>query len=215
MLPLSFLRQHGGLIAFGVFMSFLSSFGQTFFISLFGGQIREAFELTHGSFGTIYASGTLASAAVLVWLGRLIDRMALAHFSAVVLGGLAATCLLMGMTWSAGALVLAVFGLRLFGQGLVSHAAVTAMGRYFDAERGRAVSIASLGHTAGEAVFPLLVVATFALVGWRTVWTGAGVAVLVALPLVFVFLVPGLLLTFLFRKGRGGRKPRRFFRHGR
>ena len=36
MLSLSFLRAHGRLIAFGVFMCFASSPGQTYFISLFG-----------------------------------------------------------------------------------------------------------------------------------------------------------------------------------
>lgn len=74
MLPLSFLRLNGRLIAFGMFIAFASSFGQTFFISLFGGEIRAAFGLSHGAFGSIYAAGTLASAATLVWAGLLIDR---------------------------------------------------------------------------------------------------------------------------------------------
>ena len=43
MLPLTFLRAHGRLIGFGFFMYFCSSVGQTFFISLFGGELREAF----------------------------------------------------------------------------------------------------------------------------------------------------------------------------
>ncbi len=188
MLPLAFLRANGRLIAFGVFMCFCSSFGQTFFISLFGGEIRGAFGLSHGAFGSIYAAGTLTSAAVLVWLGGLIDRTPLAVFAAAVLAGLAATCLLMGAVWSAGALTLAIFGLRLFGQGLASHTAITAMGRYFDAERGRAVSVASLGHPLGEALFPILVVAAFAVMSWRSVWTGAGLALVALLPLIFPLL---------------------------
>jgi sugar phosphate permease len=188
MLSLSFLRAHGRLIAFGVFMCFASSPGQTFFISLSGGEIRAAFGLSHGEFGSIYSTGTLASAAILVWLGRLIDRVPLAAFSSAVLVALAVICLLMGIVEGAVALLLALFGLRLFGQGLASHAAITAMGRYFVAERGRAVGIASLGHTLGEAIFPALVVAALVVASWRSVWTGAGVALLVATPLVFVLL---------------------------
>ena len=188
MLSLSFLRAHGRLIAFGVFMCFAASPGQTYFISLYGGEVRAAFALSHGEFGSIYSAATLASGAMLIWLGRLVDRMPLAAFSCAVLVALAGMCLLMGRLGSATALLAALFGLRLFGQGLAYHAAITAMGRYFEAERGRAIGIASLGHTAGEALFPAVVVAALAIAGWRATWTGAGLALLVATPLVLVLL---------------------------
>jgi sugar phosphate permease len=183
MLPLSFLRAHGPLIAFGAFMCFASSFGQTFFISLFGGEIREAFALSHGEFGTVYATGTMLSAATLVWAGRLIDRMPLARFAVGVLLGLGGTSLLMGAAWSIPALGAAIFGLRLFGQGLASHTGITAMARYFEAE-----GIASLGHPIGEFMLPFLVVAAFAVTGWRSLWTGTGIALIAIAPLVFLLL---------------------------
>ena len=188
MLPLSFLRTHGLLIAFGAFMCFASSFGQTFFISLFGGQIRDSFGLSHGEFGTVYATGTMLSAATLIWAGRLIDRMKLAHFAVGVLLGLAAMSLLMGAAWGIPALGAAIYGLRLFGQGLASHTGITAMARYFEAERGRAIGIASLGHPVGEFMLPFLVVAAFSVIGWRTLWTGTGVALIVVTPLAFLLL---------------------------
>jgi sugar phosphate permease len=188
MLSLTFLRAHGRLIAFGAFMCLASSPGQTFFISLSGGEIRTTFGLSHGEFGSIYSTGTLASAVLLVWLGRLIDRIPLAVLSCAVLVVLAMICLLMGAVQGAGTLLLALLGLRLFGQGLASHTAITAMGRYFEAERGRAIGIASLGHTVGEALFPALVVATLAIASWRSVWTGAGVALLLAAPFLLILL---------------------------
>ncbi len=188
MLSLSGLRGQGPLLAFGFLMCFCSNVGQTFFISLFGGELRSAFSLSDGGFGAIYSLGTLASAAVLVWLGRLIDRSPLPVFAALVLAALAGVCLLMGWAWNVGALLAAVFGLRLFGQGLASHTAITAMARYFEAGRGRAISLASLGHTAGEAAFPALVVAALAIAGWRGIWTGAGLALLALMPLVFLLL---------------------------
>ncbi|NIA67834.1 MFS transporter [Pelagibius litoralis] len=199
MLPLSFLRAHGRLLAFGFFMCFCSSLGQTFFIALFGGEIRRSFGLSDGDFGAIYSAGTLISAAVLVWLGRLIDRLPLAVFAAATLVGLAAMCLFMGMAgslagglgtagWGAAILLPAIFGLRLFGQGLSSHAAIVAMGRYFTAERGRVVSLASLGHTLGDAVLPGLVVAALTIAAWQDIWTGAGLALLALTPIVFILL---------------------------
>jgi len=40
-------------------------------------------------------------------------------------------------------LVIAIYLLRLAGQGMMSHTAMTAMGRWFVAERGRAVAVTS------------------------------------------------------------------------
>jgi len=188
MLRPTFIREHWRLIAFGFFMCFCSSFGQTFFISWFGGEIRSSFGLSHGDFGSIYSIATLSSAAVLVWLGRTIDIVSLRSFSVAVVVGLAGACLLMASAWNAVALGVAIFGLRLFGQGLVSHASLTAMGRYFKAERGRVISLASLGYNFGEAVFPRLVVAALVIIEWRMIWVAAAVALFVSLPMIGSFL---------------------------
>ena len=85
--------------------------------------------------------------------------------ASLVLGGLALTCLAMGFLTGPVMLVVVIFGLRHFGQGLSSHTGVTAAARRFAAERGRAVSIASLGNTAGEALLPVSVVAVLAVMG--------------------------------------------------
>jgi MFS family permease len=170
MLPIQMLRAHWRLLGFGWLMSFGSSFGQTYFISIFGGVIRSDFGLSHSAYGSCYSAGTLASACVLLWAGRLIDRKSLTAFSLGVIGGLAlATTVMAGVTGILS-LTLAFFALRFFGQGLMTHAAMTAMGRYFSAERGRAVSFAALGHVTGEAVLPLAAVWAMAVLPWRGVW---------------------------------------------
>jgi MFS family permease len=195
MLNLAFLRAHGRLLGFGLVMALSSGFGQTFFISLFGAEVRAGLDLSHGGFGTLYSLGTLGSAALLVFGGRLIDRWPLALFAGTVLGGLALGCLAMSAAESAAGLALAIFGLRFFGQGLSSHASLTAMARYFARERGRAVAIASLGYPIGEAALPPLVVALLMGTPWRMLWVGA------ALILIFLAL-PGMLWLL---KGHGAR----------
>jgi MFS family permease len=81
-------------------------------------------------------------------------------------------------------LLAALFGLRLFGQGLMTHTAFTTMGRWFSAQRGRAVALATLGMNAGEALLPPLFVALASAFGWRGAWAATAAAlVLVALPL--------------------------------
>ena len=188
MLRLSFLREHWRLITFGFFMCFSSSFGQTFFISWFGGDIRAAFVLSHGEYGSLYSTATLASAAVLIWLGRLIDVLPLRTFAVAVLLGLGGACLLTATAWDVVVLGIAIFGLRLFGQGLVSHAGMTAIGRSFEAERGRVISIASLGYNFGEAVLPRLVVAALLIMDWRALWFVAVAWIVVSVPVIMALL---------------------------
>lgn len=176
-----FLRHNGRLVAFGFLMCFWSSFGQTFFISLFNGELRAAFNLSHGDIGSMYAAGTIASAATLMFAGRLVDRFSLAKVTAFVLAGLALAAAAMSLVWAAAALPFVFYALRLFGQGLSAHTGMTAMGRYFDAARGRAISLATLGYSAGEAVLPGIVVAGLAIVHWRTLWAATAVCAIVAI----------------------------------
>lgn len=175
-----FLWRNRRFLAFGLLTAFFSSFGQTYFISIFGPVIRGDFGLSHGGFGAVYAIGTTCSAMALVWAGRLIDRIDLRRFTLVVVLALAVACLIMGLSPTVAVLTLGVFALRLTGQGLMSHTAMTSMARYFEAERGRAVSVAMLGFPIAVAVFPLAGLALIETLGWRTAWfaMAAGIAAL-------------------------------------
>jgi len=84
---------------------------------------------------------------------------------------------------------LTLFLLRFCGQGMFSHMAMTAMGRWFDATRGRAVAIANLGHPASEVVIPLVTVLLIATIGWRITWLGVAlVLVLIVAPILWTSL---------------------------
>ena len=48
------------VIIFGFIFTFFSSFGQSFFLGLFNSSIRNELSITHGQFGSIYASATIA-----------------------------------------------------------------------------------------------------------------------------------------------------------
>ena len=180
----SFIAANARLLGFGFALAAFSSFGQTFYISLFGAEIRETFALSHGGFGAAYSFATLSSAACLVWLGRWIDEIDLRVWTALLCSGLACACLLMWWSPAVTVLIAAIFGLRLFGQGLLSHASSASMARYFEIGRGRALSIAGLGHPAGEALLPLPAVALAAAIGWRDTWAiVAALMLFAALPL--------------------------------
>ncbi len=154
----------------------MSSFGQTFFISLFSEQIRQDFGLTDGAWGGVYGLGTLLSAGVMVWLGTLADRYSAQRLGSAILLCLAATCLAMSFASQVWMLVICIFFLRLFGQGMASHIAVVSMSRWFVATRGRALAICTLGFTFGEAILPLLVVSLLSIVLWQQIWIVAALA---------------------------------------
>jgi len=170
-------------------LTFFSSFGQTFFIASFAGEIREQFALSHGGFGFIYMLATLASAATLIFVGPVVDRYRVAPIAMVVIASLALAAFVMASATSVITLLLAIYLLRLAGQGMMSHVAMTAMGRWYSAERGRAVSVATTGHQLGEGVLPYAVVFMLTLGHWQNAWFGAAVVLVgVAMPLAWLLL---------------------------
>jgi len=185
---LAFIRANAPWLAAGVLLTFLSSFGQTYFISVFAGEIRATFALSHGEWGGIYSAGTAASALAMVWAGGLTDRFRVRILAPMVLVAmaLAAMAMMLNPVW--WLLPGIVFALRFTGQGMMSHLAVVAMARWFAASRGKALSIASLGNGLGEALLPLIFVSLLALHDWRMLWGVAAAIALVGIPLVLMLL---------------------------
>jgi MFS family permease len=189
MSTLSFILSNARWLAAGFVLALGSCFGQTFFIGVFGASIREEFSLTDGDFGAAYMLGTLASAAVIIQLGRLADIMSARPLAVIVTLGLACVCIAMSMVSSWTMLVFVIFGLRLFGQGLMSHLSATCMARWFDRTRGRAIAIASFGYPTAQAIAPATAVLFLSTGDWRTVWIGgAAILAVCVAPLLFVLL---------------------------
>lgn len=185
----SFVGRNAGFLFYGFLLALLSSFGQTYFIALFGAEIREDYNLSHGELGLIFSLATLASAACLIWVGRKMDDVDLRLYSFFVVIALAAACALLAGGRGVVLLFVAFFGLRLCGQGLMGHTSQTAMARYFDEGRGKALSIANLGHAAGQAFLPSLVIVMIAYSGWRGAWAWYAIVLLaVMVPAVLILL---------------------------
>lgn len=179
-----FFRRNFSWLAGGVLLTFCSSVGQTFFISLFAGEIRSDFDLSHGDFGLLYMLATLGSAITLIWLGKIVDHFEVANLAKLWILAIAGAAILLSIAQNWIALLLAIYLLRLFGQGMLTHTALVAMGRWFHAERGRAVAITTTGHQLGEGLLPILMVSLLVLVNWRVAWLLAAAGLLLlALPL--------------------------------
>ncbi|SFR35387.1 MFS transporter [Litoreibacter janthinus] len=185
---LRFIRSNLNWLGAGLLLTFASSFGQTFFLSIFAGEIRAEFGLTHAAWGGIYMLGTLCSALVMIWAGVLTDLLRVRVLGTAVLLVLALACVSMAFVSSLPMLVALIFVLRLMGQGMSTHVASTAMARWFVAARGRALAVASFGFSIGEAILPIVFVALMGLIGWRSSWlVAAGVLVIVS-PAIYALL---------------------------
>ena len=160
----------------------MSSFGQTYFISIFAGEIRTTFDLSHGDWGAIYGFGTFASAIAMVWAGGLTDIMRVRRLGPIVLAALAASCLFMAFNPWVALLPVVIFCLRFSGQGMSTHIAAVGMSRWFAANRGKALSVANLGFSIGEATYPLLVVALMMLFVWQGIWVLAAFIAVLSIP---------------------------------
>ena len=188
---LTFLRNNWRFVAFGFLTSLASSFGQTFYIALSGADIRAEYNLSHGAFGSWFALATISSAVTLVWLGRVIDRVDLRAYTAAACGGLVIAMLVIASAPTVLLLAVGLYLARLTGQGLMIHISNTSMGRYFEADRGKAVSIAAMGLASGEAFLPAVVVLAMAQLGWRGAWFAIAAAVALALAILVPILLRG------------------------
>ena len=183
---LKFIGSNFRWIAGGFTLTYFSSFGQTYFISASIAEWQSAFSLSHGEIGRLYMFATLASALCLPFLGRLVDLIPAHRMIAFVMPVLAAATLMAGYAPSVTVLVIAIFLLRLFGQGMMTHMALTATGRWFVVERGRAISLVVLGHQGGEATLPLIFATIAVAYGYQTGWlVGAVALLLIGLPFAF------------------------------
>ena len=186
MLIKKFLLSATPELCLGVLLIFSSSIGQTFFISLFSGEIRNEFNLSHGMFGIFYSVATLMSALFFFWLGKLTDKFNLILLGVITLGILSGFSFLISSAETFLILFLSLLGLRLFGQSMISHIAVTAMARWHSNKRGRALSIALMGHPIGEALLPSLITFFLLQFNWREIWLGIGICIIIIfLPIVY------------------------------
>ena len=181
---LRFLSTYRTILAFGLVTALSSSFGQTFFISLFLPYFMADFTLSKADFGLLYGGCTLLSAMCLPALGGRIDRLELKRYTALTIVGLATAALVVSLAPHAALLGLGIVGLRLSGQGLLGHISQTVMAREFAESRGKALGVAGLGYPLGEAVLPLACAVALQFLPWTAVWqiVSAGAIVLI-LPL--------------------------------
>ena len=172
------------VVVFGFIFTFFSSFGQSFFLGLFNAPIRDELGISHGQFGNIYASATIFSSLLLIWIGKKIDEYHIIYYSFFVILLLFFSSLLFSFINNIYFLALGIFLMRFAGQGLMSHTATTTVSRFFNQTRGKALSTIWFGLSSAEFILPVFVTYLFLIYSWQTVWHGIAILIILFLPLI-------------------------------
>ncbi len=183
------------VIIFGFIFTFFSSFGQSFFLGLFNESIRNELDITHGQFGSIYASATLLSSIILIWVGKKIDDFDVLKFSFFVISLLAISTFTFSKINSIVFLFIAILLMRFSGQGMMSHTASTTISRYFTNTRGKALSTGWFGLSTAEFLMPITIIYALTIMDWRNIWIIISVVIILFLPLLSYFLVKEVKLS--------------------
>ncbi len=180
------------VIIFGFIFTFFSSFGQSFFLGIFNTSIRNELSITHGQFGTIYASATLLSSFLLIWVGKKIDDINIFKFALFVTLLLSFSCYFFSKISSISILFIAIFLMRFSGQGMMSHTATTTVSRYFTKSRGKALSTGWFGLSSAEFVLPVFMIYLLSVTDWRLIWVYISILILLFLPTISFILIKKL-----------------------
>ena len=180
------------VILFGFIFTFFSSFGQSYFLGLFNSSIREALSISHGQFGSIYASATLLSSFVLIWVGKKIDDINIFKFAFFVIILLSFSCFFFSKISSITILFIAIFLMRFSGQGMMSHTATTTISRYFTKSRGKALSTSWFGLSTAEFILPVLIIYLLTVYDWRNIWIYISILIILLLPIASFILLKNL-----------------------
>ena len=174
------------VIIFGFIFTFFSSFGQSFFLGLFNAPIRNELGITHGQFGNIYASATIFSSLLLIWVGKKIDEYQIIYYSFFVIILLFLSSLFFSFINSIYFLAIGIFLMRFSGQGLMSHTSTTTISRFFERSRGKALSTIWFGLSFAEFILPVSLTYMLVIYSWRSIWQGIAILIILFLPFVIL-----------------------------
>ena len=181
-----FLTYDPKLLLYGFLILFFASYGHTFFIALFNTEIKIFYGLSDGEFGLVYAIATLSSSFILISFAKLIDHLDLRVYSFIITLGFLFACL--GMVFLINNILylfLIIFMLRFFGQGAMDHAGGTTMARYFGNDKGKALSVATLGGIIGVMFLPYFALNFFKDIELSQLWLYATLSIAIFIPFIF------------------------------
>ena len=171
------------------FAGFISGPGQTYGVSVFVDPMIEDLGLSRTLIAGLYAGGSLTAAALMIVVGRLLDR----YGARVLLVGVTAlfgiALLWMSNVNSPFDLYLGFAGIRTLGQGALTLVSTTLLALWFVRRRGRVMPFFFVGSAVSQAVFPPLIHKLVTEFEWRGAWVSLAFLVWGALLLPVILLI--------------------------
>lgn len=175
------------VVAVGALGVLMSVPGQTMGVSVFTDSLLTALGLTRGQLSTAYMCGTIGSACLMPYAGRLYDRLGSRIMAVVasvslavvlvvlsrsdaVAGHVATTLGLAAPTAAYAVIALAFFALRFWGQGVLTLTSHNMVAKWFDRRRGLASGLSGILTALGFSIAPLALDGLIRQFGWRGAW---------------------------------------------
>ncbi|MBI9094315.1 MAG: MFS transporter [Sphaerochaeta sp.] len=180
--------------------------GQTMGVSVFTDHFISDLSLSRVGVSGSYMIGTLTSSLIIPFAGIFYDRkgarltaglatfflglfLMFLAFSPTIIGNLVATFSLSPRVVAMGVLTLGFFGIRFFGQGVLTLVARGMVARWFSSRRGLAVGLMGLVTAFGFSYAPQPLQSLIDSLGWEMALVALGTLLLIGF-------LPLFLLTF-------------------
>jgi MFS family permease len=166
--------------------SFFSGPGQTYSNSVFIDEYIKTFGWTRSEISSLYSIATLCSGMLMIFMGRLVDKLGQRTMMVTVSLILGLACFFNSFVVNTWMMAIGFFLIRLFGQGSMTLIPNTLVPQWFILKRGRAMSFMALGGVASAAIFPVANAWLIKTTSWQTTWQIWGVLLIVLFaPLAF------------------------------
>ena len=169
--------------------SFTSAPGQTYTFSVFQDSFIDDIGLSSTTISTLYLFGSLFASAVIIVVGRSLDRFGPRIMLVVSTLLLGAGALWLSRADSAWALFVGFAIMRSMGQGALSLIPATVVSIWFVRKRPMALAVMALGGAAASGFYPIYGATLIEIFGWRTAW------VVIAFTAWSILILPAILLV--------------------
>ncbi|MFO7975670.1 MAG: MFS transporter [Candidatus Hydrogenedentota bacterium] len=175
------------VLAAGTLGVLMSVPGQTMGVSVFTDSLLGVLAMSRTQLSIAYMAGTVASAVLLPYAGRVYDRLGARTAAAAASLSLAAVLLLLsradvlvnGIALASGVnetfcaflvMLPLFFALRLCGQGILTLASLNMVAKWFERRRGMAFGISGVFTALGLSSAPMALDSMIGVLGWRGAW---------------------------------------------
>lgn len=181
------IKKHWPSLLFSLLHIFFSAPGQTFLISICVGSMFTELGVSISVFAGLYSISTIVASLFLRPLGKLIDTLSIQRLVVINTVMMALGCAVIAVAHSIWMLFIGFVIIRLYGQGLFLLTSSTSIGKHFKKNRGKALSVMTLGFSLSELIYPALTLLSMFYVGWRGTYILFSVSnIIIVLPILYV-----------------------------